>query len=72
MTEITLHLDDSVVARLPALAEREGIHVDLLVEPGITRMALGDPFGFFERGNSDDLRGADVKHLLDVEQFGFQ
>jgi hypothetical protein len=70
MTEITLHLEDSVVAQLSALAEREGIHVDLLVEREITRMALGDPFGFFESGSSDDLRGADVKHLLDVERFG--
>lgn len=70
MTEITLHLDDSVVAQLSALADREGIQVDHFVEREITRMASLDPFGFFESGSSDDLRGADLKRLLDVERFG--
>jgi hypothetical protein len=70
MTEITLHLGDSVVAQLSALAEREGIHVDLLVEREITRMALGDPFGFFESGSSDDLRGADVRRCLTLNGSG--
>jgi hypothetical protein len=70
MTEITLHLDDEVLAQLAARAEREGIAIDSLVEREITRIATGDPFGFFGSGSSDDLRGADVKRLLDVERFG--
>jgi hypothetical protein len=70
MTEITLHLEDSVVAQLSALAEREGIQVDFLVEREISRIASGDHFGFFESGSSDDLRGTNVKRLLDVERFG--
>ncbi len=70
MTEITIHLDDTVVAQLTARAEREGIEVDSLVEREIMRIAAGDPFAFFESGSADDLRGADVKRLLDVDRFG--
>jgi hypothetical protein len=70
MTELTLHLDDAIVAQLRTRAQREGIEVDVLVEREVVRIAVSDPFAFFGSGESDQLRGATLRQHLVDEEFG--
>ena len=70
MTEITVRLDDGILARLHVRAGREGVSVAELIEREASRLAEQDPFAFFGAGSSDELRGTSYRTQLGEAGFG--
>lgn len=70
MTEITLVLEDSLALKLESQAEKQGLSVSQLLEREVARIAKQDPFGFFDSGTSNELRGTEIKQQLHETNFG--
>jgi len=70
MTSFTVDLDDDAAERLRQLAEREGVAPGELARRLLTEATGQDPYGFFDAGSSDELRGERVDERLAERRFG--